>query len=72
MLAYSRTNDAEMAFLGPAPAGFGPIGRRPRCSTLKENHSSFGFAPYQRPIGHRTVVRVEFVHAAWMKGKGPA
>ncbi len=64
MLAYSRTSDAEMAFFGPAPQGFGPFGRWLRCSVSKEARSSIALAPCQRPNGTRTEVRAEFVHAA--------
>lgn len=64
MPAYLRTNDAEMAFLGPALSGFGPFGRWLRCSALNEDHSSSGFTPCQHPNRLRTVARAEFVHAA--------
>ena len=59
----SSRADAEMANFGPAPSGLPCKRPRPRCSALKEAHSSCVLAPCRGLLqGNRG--DAEFVHAA--------
>ena len=64
MLAYSRTNDAEMAFLAPAHTWVRPIRALTALLRLERGPLFLQLRALSAPEWARTVARTEFVYAA--------